>query len=105
MRMYQDKGTIVEDGFYSIRNKKITTRNQTMQSGPQSRSLVFRAEIKSSVPLENNFIAVSMKNKFGQSRLVVYELPNFKEEKWTKVSFSVPTDNSESAGGSKQYVF
>jgi hypothetical protein len=45
------------------------------------------------------------KNKFGQSRLVVYELPNFKEEKWTKVSFSVPTDNSESVGGSKQYVF
>ncbi len=52
MRMYQDKGTIVEDGFYSIRNKKITTKNQTMQGGPQSRSLVFRAEIKSSVPPE-----------------------------------------------------
>lgn len=95
----------LEDAYFAIRNRHTTTRDQTLQGGPRSRFFVFRAEIKSNVDLENNFIAVTMRNEYGQARLIVYEVRDLKADKWTKVSFSVPTDNSQNRGGIQQYLF
>ena len=95
----------LEETYFEIRNRTFKTEDRTIQGGPRSRFLVFRGEIKSNVDLKNNFIAVAMKNEYGQSRLILYELRDLKAEKWTKVSFSVPTDNSQNKGGIQQFVF
>lgn len=105
IRVNQEGEPPVEDAYFMIRNRSTKTQDRTMQGGPRSRFFVFRAEIKSNMDLKNNFIAVAMKNEYGQSRLVLYELRDLKADKWTKVSFSVPTDNSQNKGGYQQFVF
>ena len=105
IRVNQEGAPPIEGAFFELRNRSTRTQDRTIQGGPRSRFFVFRAEIKSNVDLKNNFIALAMRNEYGQSRLVLYEIKDLKAEKWTKVSFSVPTDNSQNKGGVQQFVF
>ena len=105
IRVNQEGPAPIDGAYYSIRNRNTTTRDQTIQGGPRSRFFVYRAELKSNVDLKNNFIAVTMRNEYGQARLIVYEVKDLKADKWTKVSFSVPTDNSQNRGGIQQFLF
>lgn len=105
IRISQDGSAPLDDTYFEIRNRSFKTQDRTLQGGPRSRFLVFRAEVKSNQDLKNNFIAVAMRNEYGQSRLILYEVKDLKAEKWTKVSFSVPTDNSQTKGGVQQFIF
>ena len=96
-----------KDGYFELKDRQIRSRSQSSSSGGGqfNSRLFFKAQIRTSVDLENCFIVIELIPHAGESRIVLAELKDFKANKWTKVEFSVPTIKSLGGGKAKHYIF
>lgn len=105
--MRRDGGITFEGGYFELKDRRIRSQSLISSStgGEFNSRLFFNAKIKTSVDLENCILVIELNPAFGNSRIVLAELPNFEANKWTKVYFSVPTNKSLGGGKAKHYIF
>ena len=105
IRLNREGGTAFYEGYFNLRKRQIRARSQNINGDILDSALVFNAEIKTSVDLRNSFMVIELIPRFGESRVVLHELPNFKADKWKEVNFSVAIGISRGGGSAKHYIF
>jgi len=106
IRVNREDGSAIKEGYVNLRHREIWSQNMSPRNNVRSpKTLAFRAEIKSSVDIENNFIVLSLVPNAKQPKLLLAELPDFKADTWTKVSFNVPLNKVIPTAGAKQFIF
>ena len=106
IRVNREGGSALKEGYFNLRDREIRSQNLSPKKGAKApKNLTFRAEIKTNVDMENNFIVLSLAANSRQPKLMLAELPDFKADTWTKVSFNVPLNKVISTAGAKQFIF
>ena len=107
IRINRNGGDAFGGGSFELKNRQLRSKSLvSMETGDEfNAALDFKAQIKSSVDLKNNFIAIELISESGKRGIILAELPNFKADKWTRVGFDVQTYKVLSGGSANHYIF
>gem|GEM_PF-5769564 len=62
-QMKREGGTPYTGGFYALKDRNFTNRNQSIREGNNCRTMVFRVDIKTSSGMENCHIVLASNPK------------------------------------------
>ena len=87
LKMRRESGAPFRGGFYGIKNRQVRTQSLSVRRGGKNRNLIFKAEIMTSVDIEDAFIVLASAPRDGKSQFFLNELPDLKAKEWTEVDF------------------